>query len=149
LSETRKEETALLVKAERSLAVANELLHSGHADFAASRLYYGCFYIAEALLLHEDLRFSRHGQVLAQYGRIFAKPERLDRHFHRLLERTFSLRQVADYSAEAEINPTEISDLVSQGSEFLHAARAYLGIESRTSESSEGDTEKDEQENRG
>lgn len=140
MSETHREECALLEKAERSLTVAEELLGSGHADFAASRLYYGCFYIAEALLLYEGLRFSRHGQVLAQYGRLFAKPERLDRSYHRLLERTFSLRQIADYSAEAEINPTEISNLVSHGSEFLHAARAYL---------SKGDIEEDEQDEDG
>lgn len=126
MSETQREESALLQKAERSLAVATKLLEAGHADFAASRLYYGCFYIAEALLLHEGLRFSRHGQVLAQYGRIFAKPERLDRSFHRLLERTFSLRQIADYSAEARINATEIGDLVLQGHDFLQAARVYL-----------------------
>jgi uncharacterized protein (UPF0332 family) len=112
-----------------------------HVRRHASRLYYGCFYIAEALLLHEGLRFSRHGQVLAQYGRIFAKPERLDRRFHRLLERTFSLRQVADYSAEAEINPEEIGDLFSQGVEFLTAARSYLSITSGTSENSDSDAE--------
>jgi uncharacterized protein (UPF0332 family) len=31
-----------------------------HADFAASRAYYGCFYTAEALLLSEGLSYSRH-----------------------------------------------------------------------------------------
>lgn len=50
----------LLAKARRSLDVAWGLLADGHADFAASRAYYGCFYIAEALLLSEDLAYSRH-----------------------------------------------------------------------------------------
>lgn len=141
MSETHREESALLAKADRSLAVAGELLESGHADFAASRLYYSCFYIAEALLLREDLRFSRHGQVLAQYGRLFAKQERLDRSFHRLLERTFSLRQIADYSAEAQINPAEIADLVLQAGEFLRAARTYLAAGGEAGESSESSAE--------
>ena len=46
-------------------------LRAGNSDFAASRAYYGCFYVAEALLLSEGLRFSRYGQVVAQYGRRF------------------------------------------------------------------------------
>lgn len=63
----------LLAKAWRSLEIAESLLEDGHADFAASRAYYGCFYIAEALLLSEGLSYSRHSQVLAQFGRHFAK----------------------------------------------------------------------------
>lgn len=36
----------LLNKAWRSFEVAEVLLGDGHADFAASRAYYGCFYVA-------------------------------------------------------------------------------------------------------
>ena len=38
---------ALLVKAERSFAAADRLLEAGDTDFATSRAYYGCFYIAQ------------------------------------------------------------------------------------------------------
>ena len=51
----------LLEKARRSFAAADLLLGEGDAAFAASRAYYGYFYVAEALLLSEGLRFSRHG----------------------------------------------------------------------------------------
>ena len=40
----------LLEKARRSFEAAENLLENGHADFAVSRAYYGCFYTAEALL---------------------------------------------------------------------------------------------------
>ena len=66
-----REVEALLRKAERSFDAAEPLLRAGNSDFAASRAYYGCFYVAEALLLSEGLRFSRYGQVVAQYGRRF------------------------------------------------------------------------------
>ena len=49
----------LLEKARRSFAAADLLLGEGDAAFAASRAYY---YVAEALLLSEGLRFSRHGR---------------------------------------------------------------------------------------
>lgn len=91
---------ALLEKAERSFAAAEQILRGGDADFAASRAYYGYFYVAEALPLSKEMNFSRHGQVIAQYGRHFAKSEILDPRFHRLMRRAFGLRQTADYSTE-------------------------------------------------
>jgi uncharacterized protein (UPF0332 family) len=64
----------LLDKAARAFRSAELQLENGDADFAASRAYYGSFYVAEALLLTEGLQLSRHGQVVAQYGRLFARP---------------------------------------------------------------------------
>lgn len=91
---------ALCQKAQRSFVVAKRLLDTEDTDFAVSRAYYGYFYVAEALLLSKGLSFSRHGQVIAQYGAHFARTEVLDRRFHRLFRRAFSLRQTADYSTE-------------------------------------------------
>lgn len=95
-------------------------------DFAVSRAYYGCFYIAEALLLSEGMSFSRHGQVVAQYGKHFAKEGRMDRRFHRLLDSAFGLRQIADYAAEPELDAVEVRSLISGGRNFLEAALEYL-----------------------
>jgi hypothetical protein len=50
-----REVEALLEKAERSFVAADLLLD---VDFAASRAYYGYFYVAEGLLLSEGLRYS-------------------------------------------------------------------------------------------
>lgn len=74
---------AQLVKAERSFTAAERLLEAGDTDFAG---LYGCSYIAQALLLSKGLSFSRHGQVISQYGLHFAKGEVLDRRFHKLLD---------------------------------------------------------------
>lgn len=85
-----REIEALLEKAERSFTAARRLLDAGDPDFAASRSYYGYFYVAEALLLSEGLRFSRHGHVIAQYGRHFARTGLLDRRFHHHLTQAFA-----------------------------------------------------------
>lgn len=121
-----RETEALLEKAGRSFDAAELLLGAGNPDFAASRAYYGCFYIAEALLLSEGRRFSRHGQVVAQFGRYFAKEGRMDRRFHKLLDDLFSLRQLADYAVEADVDAEEVRALISDGREFLDAARDHL-----------------------
>jgi uncharacterized protein (UPF0332 family) len=117
----------LLAKAERSFDAAWQLLRSGHSDFAASRAYYGCFYVAEALLLSEGFSYSRHSQVVAQYGRHFAKDGTLDPRYHQRLIEAFELRQLADYSAEPEtIDAEEAEEVIKEGRKFLSTARAYL-----------------------
>ena len=117
---------ALLDKAARSLAASERLLDAGDVDFAASRAYYGYFYMAEALLFHEGYSFSRHGQVLAQYGRIFSKTGRMDPRFYRTFIQALSLCQAADHSTNPDMGADTVEELIDEGRAFLDAARGYL-----------------------
>jgi uncharacterized protein (UPF0332 family) len=121
------ENASLLDKAERSLLAAEQLFAAGHFDFSASRAYYACFYVAESLLLSRGLEFSRHGQVIAQYGYHFARTAVLDPAFHNLLIQGFSLRQVADYVDSTDLPEAEIVlELIREGHRFLAVARSFL-----------------------
>jgi uncharacterized protein (UPF0332 family) len=117
---------ALLEKAKRSFDVAEATLEQGHADFAISRAYYGCFYIAQAMLLSTGLEYASHGQVVAQFGLHFAKTNKLDPTFHRLLSRAFQLRQGADYATSVVIEPEWVQEILEEGRRFLAAAFSYL-----------------------
>ena len=121
-----EEARAFLDKADRSFDAAEMLLRDGYEDFAASRVYYGCFYVAEALLLTMRLSFSRHGTVIAEYGRLFAKTGRMDRRFHRLLQRTFAARYSADYDTDVDLDSDEVGVWLEEGKAFLAAARDYV-----------------------
>ena len=117
---------AYLEKAMRSFHAAGLLLAGGDANFAVSRAYYGCFYVAEALLFDEGLNVSTHAGVIGEYGRIFAKTERLDRDFHKLLNRAFRARQSADYDLDFDLDDVEVRELIAEGEAFLDAATSYL-----------------------
>jgi uncharacterized protein (UPF0332 family) len=117
---------ALLEKAARSFETAEVILKSGAPDFAASRAYYGCFYIAEALLFSRGQKLSSHGQVISQYGFIFARTKELDPRFHQLLVRAFKIRQYADYQVEVPVEEEEATELIRGGREFLRAASDYF-----------------------
>jgi uncharacterized protein (UPF0332 family) len=121
------ESAPLLDKAERSLLAAEQLVAAGHFDFAVSRAYYACFYVAESLLLSQGLEFSRHGQVIAQYGYHFARTALLDPTFHNVLIQGFSLRQAADYVDSTDLPEVEVVlELIREGHRFLEAARSFL-----------------------
>jgi uncharacterized protein (UPF0332 family) len=118
--------TALLDKAARSFNAAERLLPTADVDFAVSRTYYGCFYIAEALLLDEGLSFSTHAAVIGEYGRLFAKTRKLDQRFHRLLMASFSLRQSAEYTTDFDLGDDDVRGMIEEGRAFLDAARGYM-----------------------
>jgi uncharacterized protein (UPF0332 family) len=120
------EAQAYLDKAERSFRAAQTLAREGSYDFAASRAFYGCFYVAEALLLTRGQRFSSHAQVIGQYGFLFARTGAMDPSFHQLLLRAFKIRQLADYQIEVAIAAEVVDDLVAGGFSFLEAASRYL-----------------------
>lgn len=58
------EQTALLQKAQSSIDAAKLLVREEFFDFAVSRAYYAMFYIAEAILLEDELNYSKHSAVL-------------------------------------------------------------------------------------
>src|SRR3954471_14768832 len=116
----------LLEKAEESLGAAELLQKNGYVGIAASRIYYACFYTASALLLSRGLEFSRHGQVIAQYGFHFSRTRLLDPAFHHLLTQTFDLRHVGDYGTPRAVDPEVVEELMVEGRKFLVAATRYL-----------------------
>lgn len=98
----------------------------GKEEIAAGRAYYAMFYVAEALLYEIDLQFSQHGQVIASYGKHFAKTKELAPKFHRWLRGGFDARISGDYDVDAEISSQLVVDLIGQAREFLLTARKYL-----------------------
>lgn len=79
----------LFRKALDAIEVAEGILDMDKPEIAAGRAYYAMFYIAEALLYEKGLEFHTHGQVIAAYGKEFAKTKELDPKFHRWLRAGF------------------------------------------------------------
>jgi uncharacterized protein len=117
----------LLDKAARAIRAARTLLDTAAAEFAAGRLYYAMFYVAEALLYEEGLSFSKHSAVHAAYGKEFAKAGRLDPKFHRWILDAFDIRLRTDYGFDAIVTDEDVGVLVDQAQEFLDAAVSFLG----------------------
>lgn len=115
-----------LEKAERAIRATEVLMGAGHWDFAAGRVYYAMFYVAEALLSTRGPRFTKHGAVHAAYGQHFARTRVLDPKYHRWLLNSFDVRSEADYGQETDITQSQVETMLVRAREFLAAARAHL-----------------------
>ena len=122
----KEHSSKLLAKALDTIEGAEGLLNMGKEEIAAGRAYYAMFYVAEALLFEIGLQFSQHGQVIAAYGKHFAKTKELDPKFHRWLRGGFDTRISGDYDVDAEISRELAAELINQARQFLEAAQQYL-----------------------
>lgn len=117
----------LLNKALDTIEAAEALLNIDKAEISVGRAYYSMFYVAEALLYNEfDLKLNKHGQVIAAYGKNFAKTKALDPKYHRWLRDGFEKRISGDYGVDTGIENDIASDMINQAREFLEAAQKYL-----------------------
>lgn len=117
----------LLAKALDAIEAAEGLTNMGKAEFAAGRAYYAMFYTAEALLFDQfDLKLNQHGQVIAAYGKHFAKTKELNPKYHRWLRDGFEKRISGDYGVDIQIEEDVATEMINQAREFLEAAQEYL-----------------------
>ena len=124
--EFAEEIAANLERAEASIRAARELTTGGYYDFAASRAYYAVFYAATALLLSEELDFSRHSGVIAAIHQRFVKTGKLDKRYGKDLNWLFELRGVGDYGATIHVSEQDAEKAIGAAEDFLSAIRSLM-----------------------
>lgn len=123
----REHTRLLLEKTEHAVRAARVLLDAEESEFAAGRVYYAMFYVAEALLYERGLVFRKHTAVHAAYGKEFAKTGQLDPKFHRWLLTAFDARIQGDYQVTPRVTGEDVEMSLDRAKQFLAAARCFLG----------------------
>jgi len=85
------------------------------------------FYVAQALLLEENVSYSKHSGVIAAFGQRFAKTGRIPDKFHRYLIEAQDSRNVADYDARPTLAKSAALKQIERAREFATAAARFLG----------------------
>jgi uncharacterized protein (UPF0332 family) len=116
----------LLDYADESHEAAKVLINGGFVGFSAAQSYYTMFYLAQALLLTRELRFSSHSAVIAAYGKEFSKTGILDPKFHRRLIVAEERREDGHYGSSENISDEDAHESFQWAEEFLVAVKAFL-----------------------
>lgn len=115
-------------KAEHAIKVAESLIIGGYPSDAASKIYYAMFYAAQALLKSEGIDVVKHSAVASAFGYYFAKSDRIDSLYHRMLIDARKIREIADYDIQEEIVEPVASLKIEEGKAFLIMVKNFLGI---------------------
>jgi uncharacterized protein (UPF0332 family) len=122
----KSEQAALLQKARSSIEAAKLLEGEDFFDFAVSRAYYAMFYVAEAILLEDELNFSKHSAVIAAFGRHFVKTGRSPAHFHRYLIEAQDSRLIGDYDPVPTLSHRKATQQIERAEQFLEFGEEIL-----------------------
>jgi uncharacterized protein (UPF0332 family) len=116
----------LLDYADESHEAAKVLIDGGFIGFSAAQSYYTMFYLAQAVLLTRELRFSSHSAVIAAYGKEFSKTGLLDPKFHRRLIVAEERREDGHYGASENISDEDALESFQWAEEFMAVVKVYL-----------------------
>ena len=120
-------QSILLRKAAQRIAASRDLLRLGHVEDAVSRAYYAMFYLAEAFLEVEGVRFSSHAAVVGEFGRRFAKTGRVPAEFHQYLLKAQEARHGGDYEDLYSLSAEEAELHIQRAERFLELAHHLIG----------------------
>jgi uncharacterized protein (UPF0332 family) len=120
---------AELVRANESLRAAALLIDAGLLHDAESRLYYGIYHGAIALLLTEGIEPRSHAGTSSLLGLHFVRTGRLSPDDARLFARIQKYRLEADYGRDFVLTTEALREDLAACTGFLTRVRAITGAD--------------------
>ena len=122
----KKEVQRLFEKADHALAVAESLFEQGFPQDASSKIYYAMFYAAQAVLRSKNIDVVKHSTVESALRYHFAKTDKIDPRYHRMLINARKVRKIVDYDIqEVTVKPSPLLKL-EDGKEFVQVMKTMV-----------------------
>jgi len=86
---------------------------------AANRLYYACFYAANALMVRFGLEAKTHAGVIRLLGLHFVSKNLINKESGDAYQKLFALRQKSDYDDWVVVEESDIMPLIEPAEKFI------------------------------
>lgn len=106
-------------KAKDTLTEAEGIAQLGYWNAVINRLYYACYYITSALLIHNGHTAQTHSGVIRLFGLNFVITGIVSKEQSKFYSKLFELRQTGDYDDLYNLTEEEVKPLIG-------SARIYL-----------------------
>ncbi|WP_238455596.1 HEPN domain-containing protein [Desulfolucanica intricata] len=114
--------------AERKISAAEVLIKEGMYADAVSRIYYGIFHAARAMLALKGLDSKKHSGIISLFNQHFVKTGLLPKEFGRIIKNAKDLREESDYNEFYLVSIKDAEELLKDGTRFI------IGIKKRIQE---------------
>ncbi|MDR1879320.1 MAG: HEPN domain-containing protein [Tannerellaceae bacterium] len=115
-----------LKRAKETLDEADIMIANERYNAAINRLYYACFYAAQALLAAHSIEAATHKGTKQMLGLHFFLAERLDVHHGLLYGQLFNARTSSDYEDFMSFTSESLALFRPAAEEFILAVEAIL-----------------------
>lgn len=113
-------------QADSAIADAELLLANDRLNAAANRIYYACFYAAEALLIRNGIRAATHTGVRQMFGLHFVQKGLIENQWGRFLGKMEQMREGADYDFFIKYEKQELLDIMPLAKQFIAVIKAIF-----------------------
>ena len=108
-----------LERADETMEEVDLMASHGHYNAAVNRLYYACYYAAEALLLQNHIAASTHAGVKLMLGLHFVSKGILSLADGKTFNTLFEKRHSGDYEAFAYCDKELVDSLIPRAETFI------------------------------
>ena len=115
-----------LERAEESLVEASLLADNAHFNTAINRLYYACFYLADALLTQERIKHNSHAGTKSQLNQHFGTNGKIERRLLSMYSRLFQARQNSDYGDQFRMTQADFDEFYPEVIAFNEAIKNLI-----------------------
>jgi uncharacterized protein (UPF0332 family) len=106
-------------KAKETLREAKGIVPLQFWNAVANRLYYACYYMSSALLVHNGFSAQTHSGVIRLLGLNFVTKGIIPKQQAKFYSKLFELRQTGDYDDLYTLTEEEVLPLVSQAEDYI------------------------------
>ena len=113
-------------RARETLEEVEMALEHSHFNLAENRIYYGMFYMVQAVALHFDFSTVRHAQLLGWFNKSFIRTGKVDVMLGKAYQSAFDKRQEGDYQDFVTFEKAEVEHDLKLMRKFLDAVEALI-----------------------
>ncbi len=121
LSDEERDAIVLLKiqKANETYRQAEGIAQLGYWNAVANRLYYACYYITSALLIHNRHTAQTHSGVIRLFGLHFVAKNIVSKELSRFYSKLFEMRQTGDYDDLYNLTEEDVKPLIEPAKMFI------------------------------
>lgn len=113
-------------RAVKALRAAGILLENGYPEDAVSRAYYAVLHAARAALMSKGVEARTHTGIRRLFGTELVGTGDIERNWAKVLARSQSVRESADYDTATELPSERAAEIVSEAHRFIERMQEYL-----------------------
>ncbi len=115
-------------KVNKSIEDIQFLIDNDKLELAINRIYYGLFYILNALALKNKYQTSKHQQLIGWFNKTYIKEGKVDKEYGKILHTAYDNRSEADYGAFVEFEKDPVLQQFEDMKKFVNEVLKLINI---------------------
>jgi len=113
-------------RAKEAIEEVDVLITSKKYDAAVTRIYYGIFYIINALATIDSFSTSKHSQLIGYFNKEYIKERIIDPKIGKFLNRAYDLRTKSDYGEFTNYSDEEVKSYFAEMKDFIYTVEKII-----------------------